>query len=267
MTGIKAFFTVLLVMPLGHALTMLALKLSAAGQISIMVIGILLATLLIYATKYIASQAWETFIGMISGVLLWASLVEIGVKIGAKAIAVEENKAVEFSLAIIIPFLLYLLFNEQIRCNFFISLRKCFRVTRKEIPDIAIDHWGPRVAFKMFTMIWIGHVALFFAYDKDFFGPQGLFCKFFFIFCLFAGSYLFYRLTKAQEMAFAFRYAMPTVIVIWSCIETLVKWKIFSEPWITLNPVFMTIVILAFIGIIGFIVYSEWKKKSTITTP
>jgi hypothetical protein len=261
MTGIKAFFTVLLIMPLGHAVTMLAYKLPLPGQISIIIIGTLVAALLIYATKYIASPAWETFVGMISGVLLWASLVEIGVKLGAKAIAVEENKAVEFSLAVIIPFLLYLLFNEQVRCNFFISLRKYLRITRKEMPDIAIDHWGPRVAFKMFAMIWIGHVALFFAYDKDIFGPQGQFCKLFFIFCLFAGTYLFYRLTKAREMAFAFRYAMPTVIVIWSCIETLVKWKIFSEPWITLNPVFMITVIAAFIGIIVFITLSERRKK------
>lgn len=261
MTGIKAFFTVLLVMPLGHALTMLAYKLPQQEQISIIIIGILTAAILIYSTKYIASPSWETFVGMISGVLLWASLVEVGVKMGAKAIAIEENKAVEFSLAIIIPLLLYLIFNEQIRCNFFICLRKGLRVTRKELPAISIDHWGPRVAFKMFTMIWIGHVALFFAYDEDFLGPQGLFCKMFFIFCLFAGTYLLYRLTKAQEMAFAFRYAMPTVIVVWSCIETLVKWKIFSEPWITLNPVFMITVILAFIFIIVIIIRSERKKK------
>jgi len=33
MTGIKAFFTVLLIMPLGHALTVLALKLPPQGQI------------------------------------------------------------------------------------------------------------------------------------------------------------------------------------------------------------------------------------------
>lgn len=261
MIGVKAFFTVLLIMPLGHALTVLALKLPTQGQISIVFAGILAAAMLMYLTKYIASPAWETFAGMVSGVLLWASLMEIGVKLGSKAISIQENKAVEFSLAIIIPLLLYLTFNEQIRCNFFISLRKALHITRGVLPEIAIDHWGPRVAFKMFAMIWIGHVALFFAYDKDFFGPQGLVCKMFFIFCLVAGTYLFYRLTKAQEMGFAFRYAMPTVIVLWSCIETLVKWKIFSEPWITLNPVFLTIVVLTFAGVLVAIKRTAAVKK------
>jgi cbb3-type cytochrome oxidase subunit 3 len=83
----------------------------------------------------------------------------------------------------------------------------------------------------------------------------------FFISCLVGGIYLFYRLTKAQQMDFAFRYAIPTVIVIWSCIETLVKWKIFSEPWITLNPLFLTVVMLVFVGVLFLIVRAERKSK------
>jgi len=254
MKGALAFLTVLFVMPLGHALTVLALKLPVNGQLTVIGTGIVTALILIYITKYIKSPAWETFIGMIAGVLLWASLVEIGVKMGAEALQIEEKKAMEFSLAIIIPLFIYFLFNENIRCNFFISLRRGLKILRGMRNDIPIDHWGPRVAFKMFAMIWIGHVALFFTFDKDFFGVQGVFCKLLFILCLSAGSYLFYRLTRAEEMDFAFRYAMPTVIVIWSCIETLVKWKVFSEPWITLNPVFLIIVAITFIGSLILIV-------------
>jgi len=62
-------------------------------------------------------------------------------------------------------------------------------------------------------------------------------------------------------MDYAFRYAMPTVIVLWSCVELLVKWKIFSEPWITLNPVFMAFVVIAFVSILFFIVRAERRKK------
>ncbi|MCK5254961.1 MAG: hypothetical protein KAQ81_02990, partial [Deltaproteobacteria bacterium] len=187
--------------------------------------------------------------------------VEIGVHEGAEAIEIGEQKAMEFSLAILIPLLIYLTFNENIKCNLFVSLRKGLRITRANLPDISIDHWGPRVAFKMFAMIWMGHLLLFFAYDKDFFGPQGVFCKMIFIVCLIGGSYLFYRLTKAEEMDYAFRYAMPTVIVLWSCIEILVKWKVFSEPWITLNPIFMFFVMIAFLVIIFLIVRAERRKK------
>lgn len=261
MNGVKAFFMVLLIMPLGHAITVLALKLPHSVHFPIAFAGIILATIIIYCTKHIESPAWETLTGMLAGVLLWASLVEIGVHEGAEALEITERKAMEFSLAILIPLFIYLVFNENLKCNLFISLRKGLRITRGKLPEISIDHWGPRVAIKMFLMIWVGHMILFFGYDEDFFGPQSLYCKTVFVLCLLGGSYLFYRLTKAKEMDYAFRYAIPTVIVLWSCVELLVKWKITSEPWITLNPVFMFFVVITFIAIIFLIVRAERRKK------
>jgi hypothetical protein len=261
MIGIKAFLTVLLVMPLGHACTVLALKLPPSGQYLVIIGSVAAATLIVVGTRSIKSAAWETFLGMIAGVLLWAGLVEIGVKLGAEASGIGEKRAMEFSLAIIIPLFLYLLFNPNTQCNLFIFLRKKLHISHSNTRPASPDNWGARTAFKMFTLIWMGHVALFFAYDPEMFGIKGLFCKMFFISCLVGGIYLFYRLTKAQQMDFAFRYAIPTVIVIWSCIETLVKWKIFSEPWITLNPLFLTIVTLVFIGVLFLIVRAERKSK------
>ena len=261
MNGIKAFLTVLLVMPLGHACTVLALRLPTGGQVAVIIACVTAAAIVMYITKYMQSSAWSTFLGLIAGTLLWAGLVEIGVKIGVKAIGAEEQKAMELTLAIIIPLSLYLLFNENIRCNFFIALRKSLHAVKGPVTDIPVENWGPRTAFKMFTMIWFGHIALFFAYDTDFFGPQSTACKIFFISCLLGGTYLFYRLTKAEEMGFAFRYAIPTVVVLWSCIETLAKWKILSEPWITLNPVFMAVVVVVFAGALFLIVRAERIKK------
>jgi hypothetical protein len=49
--------------------------------------------------------------------------------------------------------------------------------------------------------------------------------SFLLILCLLAGAYLLYRLTKIREMDFALRYAIPTVIIVWSCIETIQKWR------------------------------------------
>jgi ABC-type sugar transport system permease subunit len=103
MRGIKAFFTVLFVMPLGHAVTVVALKGALGVQIGAAVFAVVLACILIYATKYIKSPAWATFAGMIAGVLVWAGTVEIGVKLGAEAIELGEQRAMEFTLAIIIP--------------------------------------------------------------------------------------------------------------------------------------------------------------------
>ena len=263
MTGIKAFLTVLLVMPLGHACTVLALRLPPGGQVIVIIACVTIAAGIMYVTKFMRSSAWSTFLGLIAGTLLWAGLVEIGVKIGAQRIGVEEKKAMELTLAIIIPLSLYLLFNENIRCNFFIALRKSLHIVKGPMPDIPVENWGPRTAFKMFALIWFGHIALFFAYDPDVFGTQSTACKIFFVSCLLGGTWLFYRLTKAEEMGFAFRYAIPTVVVLWSCIETLAKWKILSEPWITLNPAFLTLVVLVFAGALFFIVRAERLKKQS----
>ena len=261
MVGLKAFLVVLLVMPLGHACTVIALRLPPQGQMSVTLICVMLAMVLMYITRFIKSFAWDTFLGLIAGTLLWAGLVEIWVKLGAEAIAAEEQKVMELTLAIIIPLLLYFLFNENLRCNVFISLRKLLHTQTGAVREIPIDNWGPRTAFKMFTLIWMGHVSLFFAYDPDFFGTQSLFCKIFFISCLIGGTYLFYRLTQAEEMGYAYRYAIPTVVVLWSCIETLAKWKILSEPWITLNPAFLALVVVVFVITIVFIVRAEKAKK------
>jgi hypothetical protein len=113
----------------------------------------------------------------------------------------------------------------------------------------------------MFSMVWMGHILLFFTYDEDIFGPEGLFCKVIFVASLIGGTYLVYKLTKAEEMGFAFRYAMPTVIVVWTGIEILVKWDILSEPWLTLNPLFLAVVAVAFVTVIVLIVRAERRKK------
>ncbi len=170
MVGLKAFFVVLLVMPLGHACTVIALRLPPQGQIVVTIICVMLAAVVMYISRFIKSSAWDTFCGLIAGTLLWAGLVEIWVKLGAKAIGAEEQKVMELTLAIIIPLILYFLFNENTRCNLFISLRKVLHTQKGAVREIPIENWGPRTAFKMFTLIWMGHVALFFAYDPDFFG-------------------------------------------------------------------------------------------------
>ena len=115
MKGLTAFITVLFIMPLGHAVTILALKPNTHTQVLIAASGITVSAVILYLLKHIKSPAWNTFAGMITGVMMWACLVEIGVKIGAEKLGIEENHAMEFSLAVLIPLFLYMLFNTYIR--------------------------------------------------------------------------------------------------------------------------------------------------------
>ena len=118
MKGAIAFVAVLFIMPLGHAVTVLALKLPHEFHMPVIVASLIAAVAIISLTKKIKSPAWETFIGMLAGVLLWASLVEMGVHEGAHALEITERKAMEFTLAILIPLFIYFIFNVHV-CSFF----------------------------------------------------------------------------------------------------------------------------------------------------
>ena len=265
MKGIAAFLTFLFIIPIGHILTGMAIKFSAAGQITVILIALSIAIIIMYATKYLASEAWETFFGLIAGVLLWASLFEMGFRLLVKTFNLDETKSIELTLVLIVPLSLYLFFNENIKCTFFSNLRKLLHTEKQTRNDIQVDRWCPRTAVKVFFIMWFGHVALYYTYDATIFGETGYFTKFFFAFCFFVGSYLIYRLLKAKEMGFAFRYTIPTVVIIWSCVETIGRWRTYPDPMAMVDSFFIMCMAVAIVLLTSIIIRSEKKKK--VVTP
>jgi len=137
------------------------------------------------------------------------------------------------------------------------SLRGLLRTQRGPCNDIAVDRWGPRTAVKVFLIMWVGHVALYYTYDPQVFGERGLFVKIFFAFCLCAGGYMFYRLTKAAEMGFAFRHAVPTVITLWCCVETNARWKAYPDPLAVVDSFLISCIVFALVLLAWLIIRSE----------
>jgi hypothetical protein len=84
MKGIRAFLTFLFIIPVGHILTAAAIKFPASGQIVVILMSLSITVAILYLTKYLTSEAWETFCGLIAGVLLWASLFEMGFRLFVK---------------------------------------------------------------------------------------------------------------------------------------------------------------------------------------
>lgn len=261
MTGIKAFFTFLFLIPIGHILTSIALKFSNTGQAAVILTGLCIAVAIMYITKYITSDAWETFCGLVAGVFLWASLFEMGFRLAVKSFNFDSTKATELTLILIVPLFLYLLFNENIRCTFFVHSRRILRLARQSKDEIHVDRWGARTAVKVFYVMWFGHVALYFAYDAIVFGEQGLFTKFFFAFCFFTGVYLIYRLLKTRETGFALRYAVPTVVIIWSCVETIQRWKKYPDPLAVVDPFLIASMAVALVLLVYVIIRTERRQK------
>lgn len=261
MKGILAFFTFLFIIPVGHILTAAAIKLPASGQMVIILMALSVAIAIMYLTKYLASEAGETFCGLIAGVLLWAGLFEMGFRLFVKTSGLDETKAIELTIVLIVPLVLYLFFNENVRCTFFLHLRRLLHSEKQPRNDIPVDRWCPRTAVKVFFTMWFGHVTLYYAYDATIFGERGLFTKCLFAFCFFVGSYLAYRLLKAKELGFAFRYTIPTVVIIWSCVETIGRWKAYPDPLAVIDP-FLTISMLAAVIILAFIVIRSERRTT-----
>ncbi len=261
MKGILAFLTFLFIIPVGHILTAAAIKFLASGQMAVILIALAIAIAIMYVTKYLSSEAWETFCGLIAGVLLWASLFEMGFRLFVKTAGMNDTKAVELTLILIVPLVLYLSFNENVRCTFFLQIRRLLHLEKHSRNDIPVDRWCPRTAVKVFFTMWFGHVALYYAYDATIFGERGIFTKCLFTFCFFVGSYLIYRLLKAKEMGYALRYTIPTVVIIWSCVETIGRWRAYPDPMAAVDP-FLTISMAVAVVLLAFIIIRAERRTA-----
>ena len=263
MKGIVAFLTFLFIIPVGHILTGMAIKFSVPGQLTVILIALSVAIVIMYATKYFSSETWETFFGLLAGVLLWASLFEMGFRLLVQTFGLDETKAIELTLILIVPLFLYLFFNENVKCTFFLNARKILHPERTTQGAIQVDRWCPRTAVKVFFIMWVGHVALYYTYDETIFGERGYFTKFYFAFCFFVGSYLIYRLLKAKEMGYAFRYTVPTVIIIWSCVETIGRWRAYPDPMAVVDP-FLVASVAVSLMLLVFVIFRSEKGKRAI---
>jgi hypothetical protein len=192
-----------------------------------------------------------------------ASLFEMGFRLLVKTFNLDETKSIELTIVLIVPLFLYLFFNENIKCTFFLNIRTLLHTEKQPLNDIQVDRWCPRTAVKVFFTMWVGHVALYYTYDETIFGETGYFTKFFFAFCFLVGSYLIYRLLQAKEMGFAFRYTIPTVVIIWSCVETIGRWRNYPDPMAMVDSFFIMCIVFA-IALLAFIITRSEKRKKVI---
>jgi len=107
-------------------------------------------------------------------------------------------------------------------------------------------------ALETIYVTWFFYVLLLIAYDESLIGEKD-----WLTYCLFASFlvwslYLFYRLLKYNKIAPAIRYAIPTVIIFWNCIEILGRWKFFKEIWLFPEGYVLELVII----LVSFIIFA-----------
>ena len=209
--------------------------------------------LIIAATRFFKSDGWQSFFGVLGGTSMWIafeySLIYGGQRLGVSYTyngSYPEYRMMEWSIGLLAMVCMYLMFQESVRCNLFVYLRRKLRLMKGAVATGKIDNYGPRTAFEYIGITWFCYVILIMGYDEAIFGAKGKFTYAVF-FCSFAVAfYLAYKLLNFDTFGANLRYSIPTVMIFWNDIEVLAKWNMFKEPWVHINWPIMSAIIFGF---------------------
>lgn len=243
--GILAFFIVLLLMPLGHALMVLTEHtLGNHKLIGAFLIGMFGFAMLVAGVLKDNKQTLATILGLLSGVLVWTGWIEFSFVWIAEKLNIQhlhENGEVatraEYlvmmsSLGLLLAFILLFLLTQN-RCSFFIWFQRVFRLT---LPLKVSDRQSKPLALITFIetimLLWTFYLVLLLVYDKDIAGDRHPATYIVAFGSLFWSIYLMLKLIRINKLDYAIRYAIPTVIIFWNFVEVLGRWDTFKEIWI-----------------------------------
>lgn len=273
--GLLAIVIVLFSIPLGHTLMVLndsvqfTSKYYLAGAIGIIGIFLLFA-----GVRYNQHPVRATILGFIGGILVWTGWIEfsfvwIAEKLNIKHL-MEKNTistrseylVMMSSIGLLSTMIAIFLFTDS-RCKLFIWWQKQLHL-RKYIQVRQIKRPAAIVAFfETILIIWTFYLVLLFAYDEQFAGS-----KHWFTYLIAFGSLLWSlilgtKLMRIQQLDFAIKYAIPTVVIFWNFIEILGRWNMLKEIWISPSDYWLenSLILIIF----GFFIIRALMLKSRRT--
>ena len=258
--GITAFVMVLLTMPLGHAAMILMEK--GLGLENVYFTAVLLGcigTALLLSGLNTANALIATLLGMFAALFVWAGWIEFAFSYYANRTGVEplmqngeivtkaEYLIMPSSLGFFAVIMLYYLFGVRTGCRFFLWLQRTFKID-KMIELARSSRNTAMVTFMEFIMLlWGFYMVLLLAYDQNFAGDRHP-VTYFIAFASALWSFiLFVKLIKISQLAYAIRYAIPTVIIFWNFVEILGRWNVFTEIWIEPSNYLLEIILMVIV--------------------
>ncbi|MCK4879886.1 MAG: hypothetical protein KAS82_04465 [Bacteroidales bacterium] len=274
--GILAFFIVLLTMPLGHAAMILMEKAFGHQYIyqAAIILGIVGAFLLVWGV-FSTNDNRATFLGLFAGLFIWTGWIEFAFVYYANRFGVEPlmsgGEIVTKPEYLIMPssvgfwaiMMIYFSFGTKTGCRFFNWIQKRIRVSK------TIDFKPPHKNVAMTTfmelvfLLWTFYLVLLFVYDENFIGEKHFVAYLVAFGSLLWSLYLFVKLIRISKMAYAIRYAIPTVIIFWNFVEILGRWEIFAEIWVEPAKYWFEMLITTIVFVILLIIFSLEKKRAT----
>ena len=223
--------------------------------------------LIIYMTRFMKSDSWQSFWGVLGGLGMWFAF-EYSLMYGGDRMGVTytfngsypEYRVMKWTFMILVMVFTYLLFQESVRCNCIFYLRRKLKLMRGAIATGKVSNYGPRTAFEYIMVTWTFYILLMIGYDEQLFGPQSWFIYIMFLASFSVFFYLCYKLLGYDKYGANLRYAIPTVTILWNDVEILAKWGMLKEPWVHINWPIMSVIIAGFC-ISTYLIVKDLRKR------
>jgi hypothetical protein len=277
--GLLAILIVLFSIPLGHTLMVLNDNITGYNKFQVAgLIGTLGIILLFIGIKLNHLPVQATIWGFLGGILVWTGWIEfsfVWVAEKLKVAPLMENNEIatrsEYlvmmsSVGLLCSVIFIFLFTDS-RCKLFIWWQKLLRLRQ----HIAIkQHKRPPAVVAFFETImvfWTFYLLLLFVYDEQFAGSKHWLTYLVAFGSLFWSLILCIRLLKIQQLDFALKYAIPTVVIFWNFIEILGRWHLLEEIWIAPSDYWLENSLI--LGIFSFFIIRALllknKRKARVT--
>lgn len=266
--------------PVGHSLVILLKAINdpwlAAGiNITIGLSGFVIIWLGIRRQELQASVygfigAHFVFVGFFEfGFALFSKLLNIEAVLDPKTGEVLLSpglQIVESTIIFIIPLFLLLFLDASVRCNMIVWLRKRLKIN----PGPAAANGKPRqfakiAANETLFIILIVYAISLLTLDPRILGPTHILSMLIYTGFLIWPIYLMFRIIRIRKQGAAFRYAIPTGILLWSWVEMLASMNLITEYFVLPfdYPIATGLTIVASVSLLWLVYRGSDKPEQT----
>ena len=273
--GILAFLIVLFTMPLGHAAMIIMEKSFGHAYIyhAAILVGFIGLSLLVWGVIS-ANETKATFLGLFGGLFIWTGWIEFAFVYYANRYGVEplmvNGEVVTKPEYLIMPssvgfwaiLMIYYFLGSRTGCRFFNWLQNKLKIKRIMEFKPAKRNVAMTTLMELTALLWTLYLVLLFVYDDNFIGDRHAVSYIVAFGSLLWSLFLFVKLIRITKMAYAIRYAIPTVIIFWTFIEILGRWDVFKEIWVEPSKYWLEMLITAIVFIVLLFITAFEKRKS-----
>ncbi|MCK5134626.1 MAG: hypothetical protein KAR19_02465 [Bacteroidales bacterium] len=274
-TGILAFILVLLTMPLGHAAMILMEKFFGEQYVILaaLLLGFTGLILLIWGILSL-KETRATSLGLFAGLFIWTGWIEFAFVYYAHRFGVEplmvNGEVVTKPEYLIMPssigfwaiLMIDYFFGTRTGCRFFTWLQKALKLPGKIKFKPVVRNVAMTTFMELTALLWTFYLVLLLLYDERFFGDRHIVTYIVAFGSLLWSLYLFMHLIRIKKLAYAIRYAIPTVIIFWNFVEIIGRWDLFKEIWVEPLQYWLEMLItLVVFVILSLVAMLERKNK------